>query len=64
LRSLDGQDFIKQYLDDQVSAHKDAILLFERYGRGGDNDKLKGWAAETLPALRHHLEMVQALDDK
>jgi Domain of unknown function (DUF4142) len=27
------------------------------YAKGGDDSKLKDWAAKTLPALRHHLEM-------
>jgi putative membrane protein len=62
LRTLNGADFTKKYHDDQVSAHKDAISLFERYGKGGDSDKLKSWAVTTLPALQHHLEMAQALD--
>jgi putative membrane protein len=46
----------------QVSAHKDAVSLFERYSKSGDNPKLKDWAGKTLPTLRHHLEMAQALD--
>jgi putative membrane protein len=62
LRGLNGDDFTKQYHDMQVSAHKDAVSLFERYGKGGDNDKLKGWANQTLPALRSHLDMAQALN--
>jgi putative membrane protein len=43
----------------QVSAHKDATLLFERYAKGGDDLNLKDWAGNTLPALQHHLEMAQ-----
>jgi hypothetical protein len=39
----------------QVSAHKDAVSLFERYAKGGEDPKLKYWAAKTLPALQHHL---------
>jgi putative membrane protein len=62
LRTLSGADFEKQYLDDQVSAHKDAISLFERYGKGGDSAQLKAWAVSTLPTLQHHLEMAQNLD--
>jgi putative membrane protein len=61
LTSLNGDDFRKQYLSDQVSAHKDAVSLFERYGKGGDNAKLKDWASTTLPALQHHLDMAQNL---
>ena len=62
LQSLNGDDFKKRYFEDQVSAHKDAVSLFERYGKGGDDIQLKTWAEQTLPTLRHHLEMAQNLD--
>jgi len=62
LKSRKGDDLGDQYVDDQVSAHKDAVSLFERYGEGGDNPELKAWAAKTLPELKHHLEMAQQLD--
>jgi Domain of unknown function (DUF4142) len=48
----------------QVSAHKDAVSLFERHARGGDSPKLKDWAGKTLPHLQHHLEMAQRLGKK
>jgi putative membrane protein len=48
----------------QVSAHKDAVSLFERYAKGGDNPKLKDWAGKTLPALQHHLEMTQTMKNR
>jgi putative membrane protein len=62
LNDLHGTDFDKQYHSDQVSAHKDAVSLFQRYGKGGDNPGLKNWAAMTSPALEHHLEMAQNLN--
>jgi len=62
LRDTKPEDFAGQYDPMQVSAHKDAVSLFERYAKGGDNEKLKDWAGKTLPALQHHLEMAQALD--
>jgi putative membrane protein len=62
LAKLSGGDFAKEYMDYQVSAHKDAVNLFQRYGKGGDNAKLKSWAVTTLPALQHHLDMAQQLD--
>jgi putative membrane protein len=46
----------------QVSAHKDAVSLFERYAKGGEDPNLKDWAGKTLPSLRHHLEMAEELD--
>jgi putative membrane protein len=61
LNSLSGDDFRKQYFSDQVSAHKDAVSLFERYGKSGENAKLKDWASTTLPTLQHHLDMAQGL---
>jgi putative membrane protein len=62
LAKLSGGDFAKEYMDEQVSAHKDAVNLFQRYGKGGDNSKLKNWAVTTLPTLQHHLDMAQDLD--
>jgi putative membrane protein len=62
LTGLTGEDFTKQYREMQVSAHKNAVSLFERYAKGGDSEKLKNWAAKTLPDLQHHLELAQALE--
>ena len=62
LKGLNGEDFTKAYHDMQVAAHKNAVSLFERYAKGGDNETLKSWAANTLPVLQHHLEMAQSLD--
>jgi putative membrane protein len=61
LKGESGKDFSSDFDSDQVSAHKDAISLFERYAKGGDNADLKDWAGKTLPTLRHHLEMAQKL---
>jgi putative membrane protein len=61
LKSLKGADFSSRYESDQVSGHKDAVSLFERYAKGGDNSELKDWAGKTLPALKHHLDMAKEL---
>lgn len=62
LKDLKGDDFTKQYHDDQVTAHKNATDLFKRYGEGGENAELKAWAAKTKPHLDEHLKMAQELD--
>jgi putative membrane protein len=62
LRDAKADDFASDYDAMQVSAHKDAVSLFERYADGGEDPKLKEWAGKTLPALKRHLEMAQALD--
>jgi putative membrane protein len=62
LSKLNGRDFTKEYDDMQVAAHKDAVSLFERYSKEGDNAELKAFAAKHLPHLQEHLKMAQALD--
>lgn len=61
LKKLNGAEFTDQYQDDQVEVHEDAVSLFERYANGGDNPALKEWAGKTLPIIKHHLEMAEAL---
>ena len=62
LRDTKPDNFASEYDPMQVTAHKEAVDLFERYAKGGDDAKLKDWAGKTLPALQHHLEMAQMLD--
>jgi putative membrane protein len=64
LKGESGKDFSSDYDSIQVSAHKDAVSLFERYAKRGDNADLKNWAGKTLPTLKHHLEMAQDLKNK
>jgi putative membrane protein len=64
LNAATPADFRGEYDPMQVSAHKSAVSLFERYAKGGDNAKLKDWAQKTLPHLQHHLEMANMLDQR
>ncbi len=61
LKGESGKDFSSDFDAEQISAHKDAVSLFERYAKSGDNPDLKNWAGKTLPALKHHLTMAQSL---
>jgi putative membrane protein len=47
------------YADMQKAAHADAVTLFEAYAKDGDNAALKSFAAETLPTLKMHQDMIQ-----
>jgi putative membrane protein len=38
------------------------VDLFKRYGSEGENAELKAWAAQTAPALEHHLQMVEQMN--
>ena len=64
LKGESGKDFSSDFDSVQVSAHKDAISLFERYAKSGDNAALKDWAGKTLPTLKHHLDMAEGLTRK
>ena len=61
LSSLSGAAFERQFKNEQVQGHKQAIKEFETYAKRGDNQELKGWAEQTLPALKTHLQHAEAL---
>jgi putative membrane protein len=44
-----------------VKAHQDTIKLFQQAAKEAKDPEVKAWAQKTLPGLRHHLEMAQAL---
>ena len=63
LKGLKGDEFVKEYHTDQYSGHQDAVSLFTRYSKGGENPDVKSWAAKTLPDLQGHLKMAKDLDN-
>ena len=62
LKGLSDQtQFDKEYIRTQIDAHKSSVDLFSTYATDGANDDLKGWAQETLPKLKAHLEHARKL---
>ena len=61
LKTLQGGDFDRSYREDQHSGHKEAVNLFERYAKGGENGDLKTWAVQSVPILQRHLKMAEDL---
>ena len=61
LKAKNGKEFDQTYDQVQVKAHRDAVALFEAYGKNGDNADLKSWASQTLPHLKEHLSMAEKL---
>jgi putative membrane protein len=57
-------DFAEEYLEDQISAHKKAIDLFEDQIDDGKDADLKAYATTHLPHLKMHLETAKKLEDK
>jgi putative membrane protein len=62
LKAASAGDFDKAYLDQQTSAHREAITLHSGYAEDGENAPLKALATSAVPIIRHHLEMVQKID--
>jgi len=61
LEKAADEDFDGRYLEQQEMAHKETITLFETFAERGDDQRLKQFAAETLPILRRHGDAVRAL---
>jgi len=65
LEQLSGPQFDDEYLQDQLTAHQQAIALFQKEIDNGSNPQLKQFASDTLPVLQMHLDMIQkALNKK
>ena len=63
LNKKTGWDFDMEYIDKMVSDHKEAVDNFDKASKDSEDADLKTWAANTLPALRMHLEMAMKTQD-
>lgn len=61
LSQLSGTEFDRMYLQGQVMDHQKTVALFAAKAGENDGDELTTLAANTLPTLQQHLEMVQQL---
>jgi putative membrane protein len=59
-----GAEFDKDYISFMVDDHKDDISKFEEAASDAKDAEVKAWAAGKVPALKHHLEMAQTLNEK
>lgn len=64
LSKLSGHEFDKEYIDMMVKDHKDAVDALQDQAENADHADVKTWAAETLPRIKHHLEMAQQLQQQ
>jgi putative membrane protein len=59
LNNKSGNDFDESYADLMVSNHEDAISLFEKIAKKGNDRDIRDWAKSEIPALQNHLEESQ-----
>lgn len=65
LEMRDGMKFDKSYASHiGVSAHEQAVKLFEDASEDAEDAELRKFAADTLPVLRKHLEEAKRIDGR
>jgi len=63
LSAVTGAAFNSLYGRMMVSSHRETIALFQSEAASGNDNELKSWASDKIPALQEHLEMAQMLGD-
>jgi putative membrane protein len=64
LSKLSGAAFDKEYVKRMVAAHEKDVAEFQKQADIGTNADLKKFAAENLPKLKMHLEMIKDIQGK
>jgi putative membrane protein len=54
LRSLNGEEFDREYMSQQMAAHRKALTLLKAYGGNGDVAELRQFAQSAIPAVQKH----------
>jgi putative membrane protein len=57
-------NFDKDYIDQQVAAHDEALTLMKGYADNGDDAGLKAGAAKAAPKIQTHLDKAKAIQAK
>src|SRR5690606_30273917 len=64
LQQDEGADFEDRYVDKVPGdAHEDAVELFQDASEDAEDPDVKAFASKTLPSLKQHLEMGEALQN-
>lgn len=64
LSKLNGEDFDRAYVAAMVTAHKKDVAAFQAVAKNATDADVKAFAADTLPTLEMHLEMIQSIATK
>jgi len=60
-KNLNGKNFDKQFLNEQVKAHQKALAEFRKEAQNGQNSDLKAYANKCIPKLEEHLQRAEKL---
>jgi putative membrane protein len=59
LERLDGADFDREYLSQQMAAHREALTLLKAYAGNGDVAELRQFAQRTIPTIQKHYDWLE-----
>lgn len=59
LNGLDGEEFQREYMNQQMAAHRQALDLLKGYAAGGDAAELRQFAQSTIPTVQKHHEWLE-----
>lgn len=62
LNKATGATRDKLYWDQQKTAHAQALELHQTYAKSGSSEPLKSAAAQIVPVVKHHIEMLNGGD--
>ena len=64
LSKLSGADFDKAYVKAMVMDHQEDVKDFTKESQNGKDEKIKGFASETLPVIQGHLDKIKGIQSK
>ena len=64
LNGLSGAAFDKAYVADMVKDHEMDVKEFQKESTTGKDDAIKGFATDTLPTLKGHLDKIKSIQAK
>lgn len=59
LNRVDGQDFEREYMNQQMAAHQQALEMLKTYAASGDTAELRQFAQSTIPAVQKHHDWLE-----
>lgn len=59
LTKLQDPDFDREYVKAMVELHEKDVAAFTAFAKSATDADVREFAAETLPTLKHHLEMIR-----
>lgn len=59
LKAAKGEAFDREYMSQQMEAHRKALALHQGYAQSGDNTELKGFATQVIPVIQKHHDWLE-----